>query len=158
MQANAMQIQANRPSLVASADTRGFVTMRVADQLVGVPVMLVHDVLRRMEITDVPLAQPEVAGLMNLRGRIVTVVDVRVRLGLSPHPNRGSEMHAVVEHKDESYSLMVDSVGEVVNLKSEEIEKTPANLEGRWKEVASGVCRMKDELLVILDVQSLLTF
>ncbi len=143
---------------VLVTEQQGYVTMRVENQLIGVPVTLVHDVLRRMTVTDVPLSPPEVAGLMNLRGRIVTVIDVRVRLGLPPQSPPGAAMHAVVEHKGESYSLMVDSVGEVVNLRSAEIEKTPVNLEGRWKEIASGVCRMKDELLVILNIQYLLTF
>jgi len=158
MQAHALDIPSGRSSLSASAETRGFVTMRIARQLIGVPVIMVHDVLRRMEVTGVPLASPEIAGLMNLRGRIVTVIDVRTRLGLPQHSEPGSEMHAVVEYKGESFSLMVDAIGEVVNLAISDIEKPPANLEGKWKEVAASVCRMKEELLVILDVQSLLTF
>lgn len=139
-------------------ETKGFVTMRVDHQLIGVSVLLVQDVLREMNIAKVPLSPPEIAGLMNLRGRIVTVVDVRKRLGFGDFPSDKRPMHAVVEYKNELFSLMVDSVGDVMNLPVKGIEKAPANLESRWREVAAGVNRLEKELLVILDIQALLTF
>lgn len=139
-------------------ETKGFVTMRIDHQLIGVSVLLVQDVLREMEIAKVPLSPPEIAGLMNLRGRIVTVVDVRKRLGFGDFPADRRPMHAVVEYKNELFSLMVDSVGDVMNLPVKTIEKAPANLESRWREVAAGVNRLEKELLVILDIQALLTF
>ncbi len=145
-------------ALMKAEETKGFVTLRVDKQLVGISVLLVQDVLRNMSIAQVPLSPPEIAGLMNLRGRIVTVVDVRKRLGLPSLDAEYPAMHAVVEFENELFSLMVDGVGEVMNIPVKSIERAPANLENRWREVAAGVRRLDKELLVILDIQSLLTF
>ena len=139
-------------------ELEGFVSMRVDKQLIGISVLMVRDVLRKVNVTNVPLSQPEVAGSMNLRGRIVTVIDMRQRLGLPPREEGQKTMHAVVEHQDELFSLMVDGVGDVLNLPINKVEKAPANLDHQWSGVAAGVCRLEDELLVILDVQALLTF
>lgn len=139
-----------------------FVTMRVAGQLFGIGVLSVQDVLRGLKITRIPLAPKEVAGSLNLRGRIVTAIDVRECLEIEPSDGpaipRERVMSVVVEHRNEFFSLIVDSIGEVVNLPLSQIEKSPANLAGRWKEVASGVYKLQDELLVILDVSKLLKF
>lgn len=141
----------------ADAD-EGYIVMRVGGEWIGIPVLLVRDVLRGgVPIAEVALAPPEIAGLMNLRGRIVTVLDMRVRLGLPPAPPGAPRIHAVVEHKGEPYSLMVDAVGEVLNLPAQRIEPAPANLDQGWRAVAAGVSRLGKELLIILDVQALLT-
>lgn len=140
------------------ADTHMFVTMRINRQLFGVPVKYVRDVLRSQRITRVPLAPAEVAGSLNLRGRIVTVMDLRQRLRLPEESGAGEEgMFVVVENKNELYSLMVDNVGEVMTVSAGAIEKTPANLGDAWKDVASGIYKLDGELLVIIDVEALLT-
>ncbi len=141
----------------ALADAHMFVTMRVQGQLFGVPVRFVRDVLRRQQITHIPLAPVEVAGSLNLRGRIVTVMDLRKRLCLADNDDAENGMFVVVEHKNELYSLMVDSVGEVMTVAAGAIEKTPANLGSAWKDVSSGIYKLDGELLVIIDVQELLT-
>ena len=135
-----------------------YVTMRIDQQLFGISVRHVRDVLRSQKITPIPLAPPEVAGSLNLRGRIVTVFDVRkrLRLPLSAGPFEKC-MFVVVEYKGELFSLIVDSVGEVLTASANKIEKTPANISGSWKEVASGIYKMPDELLVIIDIETLLT-
>ena len=138
--------------------TQGFVTLRVDKQLIGVSVMVVQDILRSMRITHIPLSPPEVAGLMNLRGRIVTVVDVRKRLQLPERAEGVPVMHAVVEYRDELYSLMVDGIGEVLNLPVNSIEKNPANMEAGWRDISAGVYRLQKELMVLIDVQALLRF
>lgn len=138
-------------------DANMYVTVRIDRQLIGIPVKQVRDVLRKQKITAIPLAPSEVAGSLNLRGRIVTVVDVRHRLRLPPSAENVQSMFVVVEHKGELYSLMVDSVGDVLTAPPAMIEKVPANLSGAWKEVASGIYKMSDELLVIIDVQTMLT-
>ncbi len=138
------------------ADQEGFVTMRVGGQLIGISVLVVQDVLRNLEIARVPLAPYEVAGLINLRGRIVTVIDMRRRLSLDGYEDEQC-MHCVVEYKDELFSLKVDSVGEVLNIPLQRIDKSPANMENTWRDVSAGVCQLDGELLVILDVQALLT-
>jgi purine-binding chemotaxis protein CheW len=139
-------------------DERQYVSIRIADQSFGIPVLIVHDVLGPQRITRIPLAPPEVAGSLNLRGRIVTAIDVRTRLGLSRRPAENPGMSVVVEHANESYSLMVDSVGEVLTLPTREFERNPPTLDARWREVSHGIFRLNQELLVILDVDRLLDF
>lgn len=143
---------------LADYTTKGFVTTRVKGQLFGISVLAVQDVLRAQAIARIPLAPSEIAGSLNLRGRIVTVIDMRVRLGLPPRSENETVMHLVVELGDELFSLCVDSVGDVLNLPVANIEKSPANMNRNWREIVSGVCKLEKELLVILDVQALLTF
>ncbi len=135
-----------------------FVTMTVADQLFGIPVLKVQDVLGPQHVAHVPLAPPEVLGSLNLRGRIVTAVDVRTRLGLPPNPNKAQSMSVVVDHDGELYSLVVDKVGEVMSLPASDYERNPSTLDPRWQEVSNGVYRLKGNLLVVLDVSHFLCF
>jgi purine-binding chemotaxis protein CheW len=135
-----------------------FVTITVAGQTFGIPVLIVHDVLGPQRITRVPLAPPEVAGSLNLRGRIVTAIDVRTRLGIERRPAGEAGMSVVVEQSGEFYSLMVDGVGEVLNLAAGKFERNPATLDMRWRDVSAGIYRLDSELLVVLDVVRLLDF
>jgi len=135
-----------------------FVTATIADQMFGIPVLQVQDVLGSQRITRIPLAPPEVAGSLNLRGRIVTAIDVRRRLGLPKRPADKPGMSIVVDHKGELYSLMVDYVGEVMSLSSDDFERHPATMDARWRDVSTGIYRLKANLLVVLDVSRLLQF
>jgi purine-binding chemotaxis protein CheW len=139
-----------------------FVTMRVGGQLFGIDVMHVHDVLRGLTLTPVPLAPAAIAGSLNLRGRIVTALDMRLYLGLPPRETPLSDktkiISVVVEQKDEYFTLIVDSVGEVIALDCTQMEKTPATLVDRWRDITAGIYPMQGELLVILDVAKLLSF
>lgn len=133
------------------ADTKEqFVTMRVGQQMMGVLVHDVRDIITKQTIATIPLAHPVIAGAINLRGRIVTVLDMRKRLGLEP-ADHDKAMHIVVEVNDELFSLMVDSVGDVMRLPVDEFERSPVNLSEQWREVSSGVYQLDKELLVILD-------
>lgn len=138
--------------------SRDFVTVTIADQLFGIPVLSVQDVLGPQKITHIPKAPPEVAGALNLRGRIVTSIDVRCRLNLPPRPEGEKGMSVVVEHQGEPYSLMIDSVGEVLSLPEDRFDRNPATLDSRWREIAGGIYRLDEELLVVLDVDRLLDF
>ena len=140
---------------VASSEEM-LVTVTVADQIFGIPVLQVRDVLSPQHVTRVPLAPPEVAGALNLRGRIVTAIDVRTRLGISARVEAKAGMSVVVDLHGELYSLIVDKVGEVMSLPSSDFERNPATLDPRWQEVSSGIYRLKDCLLVVLDVARLL--
>ena len=134
-----------------------YVTLRVDNQLLGIPVDYVRDVLREQKVTPVPLAPKEVAGSLNLRGRIVTVINLRRRLCLPARLPGEKNMFVVVEYRGELYSLIVDHVEEVLTAETTLIEPPPANLSGEWKEVATGILKLPGGLLVMIDVPTLLT-
>jgi purine-binding chemotaxis protein CheW len=136
-----------------------FVTMFIEGQMFGIPVLMVQDVLGPQKITRIPLSPPEVAGSLNLRGRIVTAIDVRLRLRLahkSDVENKG--MSVVVDMRGELYSLRVDQVGEVLSLPAAKFERNPPTLDPLWREFSNGIYRLDGKLLVVLDVPRLLDF
>ncbi len=137
-------------------DHQEFVTVMIEDQWFGIPVNSVRDVLGAQQIARIPLAPDEVAGSLNLRGRIVTAIDPRVRLGLPKGERSG--MGLVFEHDGESYSLLIDSVGEVLNLPDDRYERNPATLNSLWREISAGIYRLDDRLLVVMDIARLLDF
>ena len=138
--------------------SRDFVTMSVNRQLVGLPILSVQDVFVPDKMTNVPLAPPEVAGSLNLRGRIVTAIDMRRRLGLEPRDDGAHSMSVVVEHEGELYSLVFDEVGDVIGLPDDRLERNPPTLDPLWGEISTGVYRLDEELLVVLDVARILDF
>ena len=142
----------------AAGDHHEFVSVTVADQLFGIPVLQVQDVLGPQRITRVPLAPPEVAGSLNLRGRIVTAIDLRTRLRLPPLREGQSGMSVVVDHGGELYSVLVDAVGEVLRLGADTAERNPATLDPTWREVSGGIYRLDKALLIVLDVARVLDF
>ncbi len=131
-------------------------TLTVAGQPCGVPVLVVRDVLGSQSITPIPLAPPEIEGAMNLRGRIVTAVDLRRRLGLPPRPEGTKPMSIVVEHGGELYAMLADAVGEVVPLEGADRAPNPPTLDAVWREVSRGVHQRDGQLLILLDVERLL--
>jgi purine-binding chemotaxis protein CheW len=137
-------------------NTSEFVTVEIEHQLFGLPIEQVEDVFMPEAITEVPLSNPEVAGVLNLRGRIVTAIDMRRRLGLNARRSDGPPMAVGIEHNGESYGLIIDKVGEVLQLGSNTFEKNPANLDIRWSSISAGVHRLDGHLLVLLDVERVL--
>ncbi|WP_374308308.1 chemotaxis protein CheW [Dongia sp.] len=145
-------------SVANNGEQRDYVTMSIGDQMFGIPVLTVQDVLGPQNIARVPLAPPEVAGSLNLRGRIVTAIDVRPRLGLATREGGKAAMSVVVEYDGELYSLLVDSVGEVLSLNSRDYQRNPPTLNPRLREFSDGIYRLNGSLLVVLNVGSLLDF
>ena len=135
---------------------RVYVTLHVAGQLCGVPLEGVRDVLSEQAITRIPLAAPEIAGSLNLRGRIVTAIDLRRRLRLPPAEQGTKPMSVVTEQGTELYALLVDQVSEVMSLPARLFEQAPPTLAGGWAEFNAGVYRLAGQLLVVLDVDRLL--
>jgi purine-binding chemotaxis protein CheW len=133
-----------------------FITVRIAGQLFGLPILKVEDVFSPQGITQVPLSLPEVAGVLNLRGRIVTAIDMRKRLGVPARKGQASTMAVGIEYKGESYGLMIDEVGEVLRLQHGELEPNPTNLHRNWSAVSAGVYQLDGELMVVLDVARVL--
>ncbi len=143
---------------LVSGATQEYVTFTIADQLFGIPVLKVQDVLSSYRITRIPLAPAEVMGSLNLRGRVVTAIDMRVRLGLPARTDGGDSMSIVAEHEGELYSLVVDTVGEVLALSSETFDRNPPTLEPEFRAVSDGIYRLDEQLLVVLDVNRLLDY
>lgn len=117
-----------------------------------------RDVFVPRGLSSVPLAPPEVAGLLNLRGRIVTAIDLRRRLGLPPLGDSAAPTAIGIEERGELYGLLVDRVGDVLWLKRASYETNPANLDPRWGQVCAGVHRLEHDLKVVLDVDKVLDF
>lgn len=134
----------------------GLVTVAVAGRFFGVPLARVNHVFVPDRVSPVPLAPPEVAGLLNLRGRIVTALDLRKRLGL-PLRVPGAPMVALgVEMNGELYGLIADEAGEAIWTSPSDIEPAPANLDARWARLCAGVCRLDSGILTVLDVDRVL--
>lgn len=143
---------------IQSENLEDFVTFVIADQLFGIPVLQVQDILQPDRIASIPLAPPEVRGSINLRGRIVTVINVRVRLGLPQLDTSEPCMGVTVELQHELYNLMVDKVGDVIRLSQDAYEKNPGTMDASWREFAVGVYRLEGQLMVVLDIERLLDF
>ena len=122
----------------------------------GISVLQGQDILRPVDIAFLPLAPPEVRGSINLQGTIVTVIDVRVRLGLSPKEKLADVMGVTVENQNELYTLLVDDIGEVLNLDPVTIDKTPGTMDPIWREFAESIFQLENELMIVLDVALLL--
>ena len=133
-----------------------YVTVTVGEQLFGLSIARVHDVFLPARVTRVPLARPEIAGVLNLRGRIITMFDMRSRLGLPPLKNSAERMAVGVEFRGEAYGLLVDSVGEVMRLLRSSCDPNPAHLDPSWATITAGVHPLKGRLMVVLDVDRLL--
>ena len=140
----------------ANTATAEYVTVMLGGQLFGLPISRVQDVFMPERLTRVPLAPPEVAGVLNLRGRIVTAIDMRGRLALPERDDKRPPMAIGIECKGESYGLVIDAVGEVVTLDESAREPNPVNLDAALARISAGIHRLERQLLVILDVDRVL--
>ncbi len=138
-------------------DATQLVTVFVGSQMFGLSILQVRDVFLVNGVTPVPLAPPAVAGLYNLRGRVMTMLSMRAMLGLGANEVSGMETTAVgIEWRGESYGLLIDKVGEVVLLPASGREPNPTNLDRRWSRLSAGVHRLDSQLLVELDLEALI--
>jgi len=133
-----------------------YVTAMIGGQLFGLPIVRVQDVFIPERLTRVPLAPPEIAGVLNLRGRIVTLIDLRRRFGLGQRDGGEAVMAIGVESRAESYGLLIDSVGEVLKLDDAAREPNPINLDQRLARVSAGIYRLDGQLLIVVDVDRVL--
>jgi purine-binding chemotaxis protein CheW len=133
-----------------------YVTAVIGGQLFGLPISRVQDVFMPERLTRVPLASSEIAGVLNLRGRIVTVVNMRARLGLPKAADDQPPMAVGVDLRGESYGLLIDQIGEVLRLPDDSREENPVNLDPRMARLAGGVHRLDGQLMVVLDVDRVL--
>jgi purine-binding chemotaxis protein CheW len=118
----------------------------------GLDVLKVQEIIRYQEMTRVPLAPPVIRGLINLRGQIVTAIDLRRRLELSERRDEAQPVNVVVRTDDGAISLLVDEIGDVLEVQEESFERPPETLQGTARELICGAYKLKDRLLLILDV------
>lgn len=140
-----------------AVEDAAFVTLTVADQMCGIAVAGVRDILGEQTITRIPLASRDIAGSLNLRGRIVTAIDLRRRLGLPDADPGAPRMSVVIELAGELYAFLVDQVSEVLALPPDQFESNPSTLPPPWSTFSAGVYRLEDRLLVVLDTAQLLS-
>lgn len=126
-------------------------TFTLDGELFGVDVTGVQEVLRQVDMTPVPLAPPDVVGLINLRGHIVTVLELRRRLGMPPRAPQATPMNVVVRHPQGVVSLLVDDIGDVVDVDQALWEPAPTTLPAAWRELIEGVARLPNGLLLQLN-------
>lgn len=134
------------------AGTTQYATFTLADDLYGVEVERVQEVLRHQQFTPVPQAPAAVGGLINLRGQVVTAVDLRTVLGLERRDTGKEPMNVVVRVGGEAVSLLVDFIGGVVNVSEDQFERPPDTLRGKQRDFIRGAYKLEDRLLMALDV------
>jgi purine-binding chemotaxis protein CheW len=143
---------ANGAPAETARTSREYATFFVDGLFFGIDVLQVQEVLRYQEMTKVPLAPGVIEGLINLRGQIVTAVDMRRRLKLKSRPDDQTPMNTVVRTKEgAAVSLLVDEIGDVVEVDSETFESVPDNVDPAARDLLQGVYKLKDRLLLILD-------
>lgn len=141
------------PDVVSARTAQQYSTFLLGDLHFGVEVLKVQEVIRYQEMTRVPLAAPEVRGLINLRGQIVTAIDLRQRLGLPARAGDQPPMNVVVRSDDGVVSLLVDEIGDVLEVDEDTFEPAPETLAGSARELVRGVYKLKGNLLLVLDVE-----
>jgi purine-binding chemotaxis protein CheW len=141
-------------SQAGGAPPQQLVTFAIGEYSFGIDVMEVQEVLKHQQMTMVPLAPPEVQGLINLRGHIVTAIGMRERLRLEPSENEAEQINLIVSLKDGSASLVVDSVGDVINLDPERYKGRPSTLLAPLRDIVAGVYQLDKTLLLHIDPEA----
>jgi Chemotaxis signal transduction protein len=138
------------------SQVKKLVTFTVADQLFGISINKVQDILVPERIAPIPLAPVQVRGAINVRGKIVTVIDVRTRLDLEPAPDLHGGTALTVEHNSGLYTLLVDKVGDVVEVPDLSDSDTLAMPDRQWRDIATGIVKMEDSVIVVMDTDRFL--
>ena len=135
------------------SDSKQFCTFYLEDRFFGVEVERVQEVFRYQEMTQVPLASSVVRGLINLRGQIITAIDLRRRLEMKDLPEEQKPMNVVIRTNEGVVSLLVDRIGDVLEVSSDDFEPPPETISGITRELVRGVYKLKGQLLLILDTE-----
>lgn len=143
-------------TVVGDDEVLQWVTYRLGDETYGINVMQVQEVLRHTEIAPVPGAPDYVLGIINLRGNVVTVIDTRSRFGLPEGEITDNTRIVIIEADEQVLGIMVDSVAEVVYLKSSEIDSAPNVGTEESTKFIQGVSNRDDELLILVDLNRML--
>lgn len=131
--------------------SRQYCTFFLGDQCYGLDVLNVQEIVRPQALTRVPLAHPMIRGLINLRGQIVTAIDLRTRLGLPARESCNESVNVVIQTDDGSVSLLVDEIGDVLEVTERQFERPPETLRGSVRDLIRGAYKLPDRLLIVLD-------
>jgi purine-binding chemotaxis protein CheW len=137
---------------------RQFCTFSLGGLLFGMDVRSIQEIIRHHEMTRVPTASPVVRGLINLRGQIVLAIDLRHRLGLDPRRTKAESIHVIIRTDDRPMSLLVDDVGDILDLGAEAIEPPPETIRDEIREFLDGLYKLPDRILLVLDAGRLADF
>lgn len=140
------------PAGIPASRARQLCTFSLDEFLFGVGIDNVHEVIRNQPITRIPLAPPDIVGLISLRGQIITSIDLRLRLELPPHPPGKLPVNLIVKHLGQAASLLVDRVEDVLTVDDDLLEPPPGTLKGVGHELIRGAYKLPDRLLLLLDV------
>jgi len=132
-------------------------TFRIGKYLFGVDVGLVQEIVRLQTITPVPLSPPEIAGLINLRGEVLTAIDLRTRLGLPPAESDRDPVNVVIRVDEEPVSLLVDEIGGVLEVSQVPFETTPSTVDAAVRDLLVGAFTLPDQLLLALNAHKVLS-
>ena len=133
--------------------TRQYCTFYLDKYFFGVDVRRVQEIIKPQEMTPVPLAPAVISGLINLRGQIITALDLRQRFEFPPREDGENPMNIVIQTRDETMSFLVDRIGDVLDVADDIFEQRPETLEGQARELISGAYKLPDQLLLILDCE-----
>ena len=134
-----------------------FATFYVGDLLLGVNICQVQEINRQLDATKVPHAPKEVHGVINLRGDVATVIDLRTVLGMPPVEDSRNSRTLIVQSHGESIGILVDRISDILTISSEEIGRPPSNIHGVAGELFNGIYRLETELMIILDIDAILS-
>ncbi|MCH7650130.1 MAG: chemotaxis protein CheW [Nitrospinae bacterium] len=140
------------------AKEKQFCTFYLDKYCFGINVQEVQEVFRYQEITSMPLAPEVITGMINLRGQIITAINLRLRLGMEPRPEDWVPMNVVVRTNDDVVSLLVDSIGDVKEISEDLFEQPPDTVQGAMRELVIGVYKLEGRLLMILDTKKVVQF
>ncbi len=152
------KIQARTPAGqhdIMKVDELEYVTLKIGDQLFGLPIQEVHEVFAAHHMTRVPLAPSAIKGLLNLRGRVVTALCLRTVLQLPPSEAETNQMAIGVEIGGEPFALLVDEIGDVLRLAHDTHEANPIHMTSGWQHMSRGIHRLESCILVVLDLQKI---
>lgn len=135
------------------SETKQYCTFHLDHQYFGVDVKEVQEVIRYQEMTRVPLASHVVSGLINLRGRIVTAIDLRRRLGHPDRPVGTLPMNVVIRTGDDAVSLLVDEIGDVIEVPADSFETSPDTLQGVARALVVGAYKLENHLMLVLNMR-----
>jgi purine-binding chemotaxis protein CheW len=136
--------------------TKQFATFHVGNLFFGIEAVRVQEVMRHQEMTPIPLAPHAIRGLINLRGQIVTAIETRTLLDLPVKANRAEPMNIIIQAQDGAVSLLVDSIGDVLEVQLRSFAPIPDNMSQRERIMIAGVYKLDDSLMLLLDLEQLL--